>query len=631
MPTAIATQVAASAPADVSSCEQVQEKCARLRVVAEQLGHLSSETEQEFLAVGQRLYGFAASAQELSGLAGGAAAAASGAEGKGDLSGLTQVAQEAFADLLEWQRDIAASHRRLGELRPELRKLTQVGRDLHKIARHLRMVGLYTAIEAASISEGGTRLNSFHMEVMRLGERVRDQSDELVGLADVAASAATSAHAEIAKGMREFAVRVEECRRSVDDSVNSLAIILARSDDGTRQMADAAAAISRDVGEVVASLQFHDIARQRIEHVQEAVVEAAEGLSELTGCEDAEAATVAMARGRHALRVQEAQLRAVGEGSREAAEQLVRGLMAIAENCSSQAAAVGAMGSGVGTDIFRELGDDLSGLSRRLEQGRELGERIVQSVAAAVAAAEKMGAWAAQIGAVSREILMLGFNSVVITARLGHQGRTLTVCADEICSLAATATETISDAIRRLERIGQQASCLRDETNAALQVRTERHAALDGALQRSLAELAQVHETVTEARDEVGYRARELSRSISGTLDEIRFDRQMVSQIQDVSGELAEMCELLEATAQTDAGHVDLEDIASRYTMEEELRIHRDVLGGADGAGPEGPSLAAEGAAVDEDDDVLLWEMPGDTSEDPADAGADLGDNVELF
>ncbi len=609
----------------------MQEKCARLRVVAEQLGQLSSETEQEFLAVGRRLYGFAAAAQELSSLAGGAAAAASGAEGKGDLSGLTQVAREAFSDLLEWQRDIAASHKRLGELRPELRKLTQVGRDLHKIARHLRMVGLYTAIEAASIAEGGTRLNSFHMEVMRLGERVRDQSDELVGLADVAALAATSAHAEIAKGMRGFSVRVEECRRSVDDSVDNLAIILARSDDGTRQMADAAAAISHDVGEVVASLQFHDIARQRIEHVQEAVVEAAAGLSELAGCRDAEAANLAMARGRHALRVQEAQLRAVGEGSREAAEQLVRGLMAIAENCSSQAAAVGAMGSGAGTDIFRDLGDDLSGLSRRLEQGRELGERIVQSVAAAVAAAEKMGTWAAQIGAVSREILMLGFNSVVITARLGHQGRTLTVCADEICSLAATATETISDAIRRLERIGRQASGLRDETNAALQVRTEKHAALDEGLQRSLTELAQVHRTVTEARDEVGYKARELSRSINGTLDEIRFDRQMVSQIESVTGELAEMCELLQSAAQTDAGLVDLEDIASRYTMEEELRIHRDVLGEGDGAGPEGPSLAAETAAVGEDDDVQLWDMPGDTSQDPADAGDDLGDNVELF
>ena len=37
--------------------------------------------------------------------------------------------------------------------------------------------------------------------------------------------------------------------------------------------------ISRAIGEVVSSLQFHDITRQRIEHVKEALAEVAERLS----------------------------------------------------------------------------------------------------------------------------------------------------------------------------------------------------------------------------------------------------------------------------------------------------------------------------------------------------------------
>ena len=157
------------------------------------------------------------------------------------------------------------------------------------------------------------------------------------------------------------------------------------------------------------------------------------------------------------------------------------------------------------------------------------------------------------------------------------------MCADEICSLAATATTTISDAIGRLQEIGDRARRLRDDTNQALEQRSEKHAALDEDLHTSLADLAELHEAVTQAREDVGVKARELSRAINSTLDDIRFDRKMVGHIEEVTAELADTCDLLQSTVQPSSGVMDLDEVASRYTMEDELRIHRTVLGGTDG------------------------------------------------
>jgi len=73
---------------------------------------------------------------------------------------------------------------------------------------------------------------------------------------------------------------------------------------------------------------------------------------------------------------------------------------------------------------------------------------------------------------------------------------------------------------------------------------------------------------------------------------------------------------------QPSSGGMDLDEVASRYTMEDELRIHRTVLGEVD-----------EETDHEETGEVFLWDDEPASAEAPAPGndGDDLGDNVELF
>ena len=585
-------------------------KAARLRRVGEQLLALNEETAGEFLRAGARLQEAAGRTRMIMTLASDASAAAAGSDqGDDRLHRMAEVAGDTVSKLREWQRELDQIPDNLGAVVNSIQSVMAAGVEWHRsIAKNLRVVRMYTAVEAAHLNSHNSRVEAFCVELAESADHISNDGAAWKRRTAEATVSLDSAHRSITEGVSSFAAGVADAQRQLSTALSGLSGILARSRESTEQVAAIAADISAQVNEVVASLQFHDIARQRIEHVQEALVEVAEVLEGYA--DDPQGADLdAVSHAYATLRLQGAQLEKVVEGAREAETTISGGLQRIASECIGLAAATESLRLAQGGDAFAQVRECVDALSVSLNHGSELAMDTVSSVQDVADIAAETDRWAERSRATSDELLMLGMNAVIMTANLREQGRTITVCADEIGRLVRASAETISDASGRLGSIVETAEELGRRTEQARQSHAARCEGDREELAQGLATLEAIHEHVKEAGETAELAARELADDIANTLAGLRFADTMRRKLEHSVSQIREAEQVLSDAGLQSAEGADLSHLAGRYTMADERHTHADILG-AEAA----PSLVL----IDDD-----GACEGD--------GDELGDNVELF
>ncbi len=585
-------------------------KAARLRRVAEQLIALNEETAEEFLRAGARLQEAALRSRNIATLASDASAAAADSAQTGEgLQKMVDAAGNTVARLREWQRELDRIPDDLGSVAGSIQSVMAAGVEWHRsIAKSLRVVRMYTAVEAAHLSSHNSRVEAFCVELAESADRIGNDGKAWQARTADSTASLNQAHRSITDGIGEFAAGVADAQRQLNSALAGLSGIFARSRESTRRVASIAADISAQVNDVVASLQFHDIARQRIEHVEEALIEVAEALERFADCPDAGTGTQ-IAEAYATLRLQGAQLEKVVTGAEEAEASIAGGLNDIADKCIELAAATEALRVADGGDAFTHVRDSVDALAASLDRGSQLATNTVASVHDVAETATETERWAERSRATSDELLMLGLNAVIMTANLREEGRTITVCADEIGRLVRASAETISEAAGRLGSIV--------ETAEALGKRTEqehrRHSAEcegDGEeLSRGLAMLEALQEHVKSAGVEAEHSSRELADDIAQTLRGVRFAATMRARLRCAVDQIREAEQLLIEAGLASDEALDLGHLHDRYTMADERDTHQSILGAAPA-----PEL------------VLL-----DDTATASDCDDDLGDNVELF
>lgn len=585
-------------------------KAARLRHIAEQLLGLNEETAGEFLRAGARLQEAAIRTRTISTLASEASAAVSGSgEGNDRLQTMADVAGGTVAKLKEWQRELDQVPDSLGAVVNSIQSVMAAGVEWHRgIAKNLRVVRMYTAVEAAHLNSHNSRVEAFCVELAESADHISNDGAAWKKRTAEATISLDGAHRGITEGVAAFAAGVFEAQRQLGIALSGLSGILARSRESTQQVAEIAADISTQVNQVVASLQFHDIARQRIEHVQEALLEVADALECYAA--DPEGVDLNIASEAYAsLRLQSAQLEKVVEGAEEAEASISGGLQRIAAECIGLAEATESLRVSHGGDAFAQVRECVDALAVSLNRGIELAMDTVSSVQDVAAIAAETDRWTERSRITSDELLMLGMNAVIMTANLREEGRTITVCADEIGRLVRASAETISDAAGRLGSIVQTAEELGRRAEQARQSHAARCEGDRDELEQGLVALEAIHEHVKEAGETAELASRELSDDIAHTLRGLRFADTMRRKLGHAVSQMREVEQVL-----TDAGlgsveGAELARLVGRYTMADERHTHADILGA---------EVAAELVMID-----------GDEADDGGDD--DLGDNVELF
>ena len=462
---------------------------------------------------------------------------------------------------------------------------------LVRLIDNMRMMAILARsarIEAVVFDSQGAEYIDFTQEITTLTRRVQGEIETCArehGKLSAALCGAAKAQHSLERDYRDRLVALAR------ELAEAFATIQGRRERGATLMQDVtarAAGIAGAAGAAIMSLQAGDSTRQRLEHVHDAM----ERVSAFASQDDETATALAMCR------LQDAQLRDTAAcfdadlGSIDGALDLLAretgDLVALGQSVFGDAG----HGSESFLTSFRERLSDAARVIETCEAARGSIERVVADLRRML---DGLTEAITGLNEVILDIVLIGVNAGLKAGRLGSQGRSLVVIAQELKEIAAAIAadaqellpvfDTLQDISRRLERAPA------DDAPPALGIHAAMTAlvsGLDGGGQRLGACLKAL---------EAG------GRSFEAELDHARHEFTQMAAMTDLLREAAEQMREFEQTASpadrdSEAAWRAVDGLmAARYTMAREREIHASIVGEH--------ALEEDAAQPDVDEDAL--------------------------
>ncbi len=579
--------------------------------LAQAAGHVArfcGAIEGEFLSIGGQLQDFSGRAGSISASAEDVAALLGGERIVQSTGGLSRLAHdlESFFDAAG--RDLAGIEQSMTRIVAGLHSVEAEVLGFERVVRLLRILGVSTRIESARLTRRDTGFDTLSADVTQLSVSIAGRLDAMVDRKNrlerrLAGAAVRLKDLEARRGAHAGAVLAE-----TRQALGFLDETHQRSAAAAGEVARISAAVSGHVSDVVMSMQFHDITRQELEHVRDALNELAGELPRL----DADAAAVRTA-GVSAL--QAAQLDSSKTRIVEAVSTIadaLRGTVHDIGDLARRAREVAGLVDQAGGSVLQRLEDRLKPAIERLFEEREASAELTEVLRSVAAESDAIAAFVGEIQQIGTQIERIAMNASVRAAHTGAEGAALGVLAEAIQRLSADTRQRTSLAAAALHEVLQAAEEIKRRVD---QGRDQTHGmdaeAYGHRLEQLIAQLDQANAEVTGRVQDIERTVRSLSSDIEATVE-------ACSVREHARGALDPALALLRATEEAarrlaPAGALlafDAERAQARYTTVGERHVHHAVLG----AGAVAGAGAAAAVAV------------ADTG-----TGSELGDNVELF
>ena len=586
--------------------------------------------EEDFLSLGAGLNDFQNDSLALSDLA----------KELADLtSGETMVdALDRLSTELDRMNDICEldkSRESLKELETVASIINELGgiiTDFGRIVKLLSMLGISTRIESARLGSKGLGFSTLADDVEKLANnivnysgQIVDNSNDLKRYVDTASKLTSS----IIATQKDLS---ESIFANLSRNIESMSGLTRESSLLSSRISEKTSDITDNISRAVLSMQFHDIIRQQVEHVEQAVGDMAEILRERGGqfesgeLDEGSRETVGWVG--DVLQLQCSQLANSRKRFVEAVDSLLGNLVGISEHIL-----------GIGEDIKGLMRHDAEGEASALalvdqgivevknslhefaDEGEGLG-RLMQSVAETIG---KMSSYVEEIEEVGAEIELIAINASIKAAHTGDEGAALGVLASAIQRLSSEARIQTDEVTRILERVSSSSEVL--QVNASGYYDNSQVDDIVGGLEsiidtvRDMDSQSKAEFTRLRAKsDKLGEAIRRLTERVDfhhGVAETLDAAHDSLEPIRARAKEIVPI--------EGDRGRSErLRQLFERYTMEAERDVHEAAFGQA-------PALTETQDSGDED--IVLFDDEPGGGEPEGGAGDEdaFGDNVDLF
>jgi hypothetical protein len=581
-----------------------------------ELEELNRSTERDFLGVGEKLMEFRSAARQIASAMAAMTELISGEQGRNASHALTRMLEHCQ----EMGAQIERSGQALGRIRELSRSIRLAFSGLPHTVSVFRTLCTLTRIETARLGGTGAGLGHLTAEVGPLSESIQTSGEGILEASDGLDHKVQSA---MRRGAELQAAQLQELPALIAGVMDGIKSFEERRNwavESSGRQAAEYAAVCGSIDDLVESIQFHDITRQQIEHVIEALERL--GADDQSDGESAGSSSII-------LTLQARHLSEAASIFATSMERMERDLCGIAERIESAPEASRAL-LGVSRDdisekpvgkqgdsFFLKMEGQFSAILSMLGTCTTARGEMEATAASLEETIGEMRASIAEIRGIEIRIQRISTNASVRATHIGAPGVALNVIAEVMQRLALDSNTKTEDVAGTLDAMNQASSRVSGRSLGAVPGDAVPGGAAPGAH-------ADTNQVVDEMRRSVGelHRSSECSFSraneimalgtrLAGDIGAIRsgFSARAVfaETVDRVRGELEE----IGAQAAPEGSGVDrgqaLEDYAKTYTMQRERDIHHAVVAGA--------ALPAPST-----------EAPKGISDD-----GDLGDNIELF
>lgn len=601
------------------------------------LDNLISSTEEEFLTIGEKLQKFHQQAREISDLSADVASRISGEEMKPVIEGFNTVSEmvEEIGDSFDAKKAMLSS------ILLNLARIRTPLTGFEKVVRNLSIIGTFIKIEIAKLGKSDTSFNTLSEDVRRIAALVDAKTASLIDKTDIIFPALKQNISLI----ENYKSQQEGQSRLVMNKISkNLEIISQRKDIAAQTILDVSGKwrqITASIGEIVQSIQFHDITRQRIEHISEALKK----LKQKTADVKKERTVLrrvyqSLKAGRHnsngngsyifpvanliadTCKLQYAQLQNANEDFVAAIEHILKNLDDVALYAGSISEEImqisGRTESNAGSFIV-EMERDVDYLSSSIGAFARIKQDLSEAMNTMTRTAADMSGYMKEMEKISIEMQILALNASIHSAHIGDQGKSLSTLADSIHRLAAQTITMVTEIVTNLQEAVFNAEKLVVMANQESSDSNRKTAQIKNSLDEMLLPLKTMEKEIEALLPRIDRSGKSLTLDIRALISEINIHHAVSSSIEAVEVSLEKAVRKMKVREVAGDKPRLLEDLASRYTMNSEREMHLVAAGIIPEQLPAGHDVT--------DPEVVPDKAKTEAGKD--DDG--LGDNVELF
>ncbi|MBE0504723.1 MAG: hypothetical protein IBX46_11395 [Desulfuromonadales bacterium] len=398
-------------------------------------------------------------------------------------------------------------------------------------------------------------------------DAVRDRLKTMWSLA-AGAKAKTQLMADVA--LPQASSQLQQCRSLLDGVARRREAALTDA----RRLQDDSASIAAAIHEIISAIQFHDITRQQVEHVQIALGDFTQHLAGSDNDAQIGARTVDLCR------IQAAQLGHTRHDIVSAVVRMIASLRGIApsvQNLAQQTRSLATATEAVGESLFREVEPVLATVTNIIAAADQEDKDALAAVGAVLDVLSELSQLLQDVESIGTEMKMISLNAGITAAHNLERGAGLGVIARTIQTLSSevlSRTEEFSAVYGEMDALARELS---GAGNAGTESEVVGTTQLNAAAATFLARLQQVNHGGIELLQALDKNALSLAADVVASADRITIHLeagkildQLVSELEFLASSIHEEEDLV-----AEAEMLDL--IALNYTMQSERRVHAEV------------------------------------------------------
>ena len=550
-------------------------KCASL------LKDLNDATEGDFLSIGRRLKEISSQASHITDVALSASEMINSEEIQAKVVRLEKIFDLMGEHFGNSQHDMERSLQNLQSILFLVDKVYPYLAPFKRIVKHLHMLGISTKIESAHIQNSNSNFSVMADDVEKLSQVIDDKTNKM----DLSL---TSLRGLIQATLSRILAMSDERHASTERTFNDIKAAISMLSQKRRHSLEVAPylversqTISKNISNVVSSLQFHDITRQQIDHTAEALDEVA-----LMASDGAHGRDVMMSILAHAGGLQIEQLKNSRDELLSALKRVVGELKDISRGAmeiSTRTKDFIGVNSDSGSSFLTELNRSVSSAVSFFSENDELSMRLSEASRSVSDTTGELARFAEEIEEIGAEIELTALNARIKAAHAAIDGAALDVIAEAITTLSDNAGDQTIAIAETLESIHSAANEM--NIGAGTDVLS------DGSANGLVKDAKDLCESVQSSEDNIlsllrdlEEETRDLTGSIEGLAGGITVHNRAEKSINDIIKDIS----VIVARGRDEGCHDGykksaqyLDSFASRYTMHQERRIHQAHTGGA--------------------------------------------------
>jgi|GEM_PF-1707376 len=589
----------------------------KMPALARELEGACKDVEPEFMRIGEQLQTAYGDAMELARQVRDSVDLIGGQEKNGVLSLMRRLAEASLGRLEGCRKDVSEKTSQIKRVQEQLDALFTIFFQVEKTGRLLSILAVNIGIESARSNESKELFSVVASDTAELSKKIKTVSRGGQDALKEALDTVRTLYGDISQGLEKITGMGQHAGGIVQEAVREIEALMASTLQVAEQANEHAGQVSRQVGDLVVGVQFHDSMSQRVAHITKALGDVEAFLIEDEGQKLPLALPV--------IRLQAAQIKEIIDEIGRVYETCVHSFEEIIKDFSTllnhlrvlSANAEPDTGRERGVDSFERLRSSFDELDGVLRKGEVLMEPVRHAATRASDAATRVFGLVQDIHAIGFESHLMALNAIVKAAHLASGGAALEVLAQEVRRASGQSTAVMDKAEELLDRITGAANRLRDQYAAA---------ETEVSLENSVAEMTRVHNRFIQASAAAHRRGNEIRADVSKAKADLDFLPLLAERFTGSLDRLEAMAMALTPFSSENRrlSQNEVDEILKRYTMDREREIHKASFSGSkDEPDSHGPAVR-EKEAEDKGD------VDGFTDR-PETEACEQWDNVELF